>query len=167
MNLSLSQKSLNGVYLYFHCDTFKNDNALVYKILLKMLTDTDIYVYVKQRNGMQNSWTVFFNVHKQFLDPDYVARYAAEAERKLQTSRYDGEREGWDLDKYVALNKEQHAIIESLTDYGYSGMNNGTKVHHFLQSIKSIELEVTVNIVWAQPENYSTNFDATVYQKAH
>ena len=56
----------------------------------------------------------------------------------------------WDWDKYVALHKEQHAIIKSLTDYGYSEMNNGTKVHHFLQSIKSPELEAVVNVVHAQ-----------------
>ena len=68
----------------------------------------------------------------------------------------------WDWDKYVALHKEQHAIMESLTDYGFSGMDNGTKVLHFLQGIMSSESEVTVIVVRAQPENYGTDFDAVV-----
>ena len=46
--------------------------------------------------------------------------------------------------------------------YGYSGMDNDTKVHHFLQDIKSTELEAAVNVVWAQPEKYGVDFDATV-----
>ena len=111
---------------------------------------------------MQDDQAVFFNIHKQFLGIDHVARHAAEAERKLQTSHYDGEKKGWDWDKYITLHKEQHAIMESLTDYGYSGMNNGTKVGHFLQGIKSIELKAAVNVVWAQPKKYETDFDATV-----
>ena len=68
----------------------------------------------------------------------------------------------WDWDKYVALHKEQHAIMESLTDYGYSGMDNGSKVCHFLQGIKSSELEAMVNVVHAQPEMYGTDFDVVV-----
>ena len=47
----------------------------------------------------------------------------------------------------VALHKEQHNIMESLTDYDYSEMNNGTKVPHFLQGIKSTELEAADNVV--------------------
>ena len=49
--------------------------------------------------------------------------------------------------------------MESLTDYGYSGMDNGTKVSHFLQGIKSTELEAAVNAVWAQPEKYGSEFE--------
>ena len=52
--------------------------------------------------------------------------------------------------------------MESLTDCGYSGIDNGTKACHFLQGIKSTELEAVVNIVQAQLEKYGTDFDATV-----
>ena len=67
---------------------------------------------------MKDSQAVLFDIHKWFLGPDHVARQATEAKRKLQTSHYDGERIGWDWDKYVALYKEQHAIMESLTNDG-------------------------------------------------
>ena len=103
---------------------------------------------------------MFFDILKHFLGPDHVARQAIDAEGKLQNSHYDGERKSWDWDKYVALHKEQHAIMESLTDYGYSGMDNGTKVHHFLQGIKSPELEAAANVVCTKPEKYGTDFDA-------
>ena len=41
-------------------------------------------------------------------------------------------------------------------------MNNGTKVSHFLQGIKSPELEAVVNIVSTQPKKYGTDFNVTV-----
>ena len=49
--------------------------------------------------------------------------------------------------------------MESLTDYGYCGIDNDTKVHHILQGIKSPELKAAVNVVCAQPEKYGTDFD--------
>ena len=53
--------------------------------------------------------------------------------------------------------------MESITDYGYNGMDNGTKICHFLQGIKSPELEAAVNVTRAQPEKYGTDFDIPMY----
>ena len=50
--------------------------------------------------------------------------------------------------------------MECLSDYCYSGINDGTKVHHFLHDIERTELDVVVNVIWAQPEKYGKNFDA-------
>ena len=41
-------------------------------------------------------------------------------------------------------------------------MDNGTKVPHFLQLIKSTELEAAVNVFQAQLEKYGKDFNATV-----
>ena len=53
-------------------------------------------------------------------------------------------------------------IMESLSDHGYSGVNDGTKVWHFLQGNKVTQLKAAVNLVEAQPEKYGNGFDATV-----
>ena len=52
---------------------------------------------------------------------------------------------------------------DSLTDYSYSCMDNGTKVCHFLQGIKINELEAAVNVVGAQSERYGMDFDTAVF----
>ena len=111
---------------------------------------------------MGTYWTGGNHVHNQFLGPHYVARQAAEAEEKLQKSHYDGERKTWDWDKNVTLHKEQHPTMESITDHDYCGMDNYTKICHFLQSIKRSEFEAVVNVFQAQPEPFGMNFDATV-----
>ena len=68
----------------------------------------------------------------------------------LQNSHYDGEKKGWDWDKYVTLRKEQHTIMKHMVDHGNSGIDDGTKACHFLQRIKSTELEAAVNVIHAQ-----------------
>ena len=49
----------------------------------------------------------------------------------------------------------------SLVDYCYSEMDDGTEISHFLQGIKSTELEAAIIVVWAQPEKYGKSSDAT------
>ena len=61
-----------------------------------------------------------------------MARQTIEVERKLHNSHYDHNKKGWDF------HKEQH-IMESLADHWNSGIDDGTKVCHFLQGIKSAE----------------------------
>ena len=98
--------------------------------------DMGAYVYMKQKKIIQDSLTVFFDIHQQFFGPDHVAWQAAKAERILQISYYDGEKREWDWDKYVALLKEQHKIMKS-ADHGYNDIDEGTKVCYFYKGIKS------------------------------
>ena len=52
--------------------------------------------------------------------------------------------------------------MESLRDYGYSGMDDGIKVYHFLQGFKSTEFEAAINVVWSKQRIIKTDFDATI-----
>ena len=61
---------------------------------------------MKQRKITQDSQAVYFNIHKRFLDHDHVARQAAEADKKLQNSHYDGEKKEQDWDKYMLYSKK-------------------------------------------------------------
>ena len=142
--------------------TFKIDNALVFKSLSKVFTDTDAYVYVKQRKGIQDDQAVFFDVNKHFLGPEHVVRQATKAKGKLRKSHYDGKRKMWDWNKYATPIKEQYVIMKSIKDFDYSEMDNGRKVCHFLQGIRSTKLEETANVVLAQTKKYDMDFDATV-----
>ena len=96
LNLKLNQEMLDTVYWDYQCDTFKIDNALVNQILSKVFTDTNAFVYLKQRKSTQDGWAMFFDIHKHFLSPNHVARLATKAEIKLQSFHYDGERSRWD-----------------------------------------------------------------------
>ena len=73
---------------------------------------------------MQDSWTVLFNVLKWYLGPNNMAKHATEAERKVQNSDYDGDKKGWDWDKCISLQKEQHTMMETL-NHDYHCIDDG------------------------------------------
>ena len=55
LNLKMTQEILDRAFLSPKADTFKVDNVMVYQILSKVFTDTDAYVYLKQRKATQDS----------------------------------------------------------------------------------------------------------------
>ena len=109
-----------------------------------------------------DGWAVVFNVHEQILNYNHMARQTADAKRKLKNCHYDGEKKGWDWDKHVTLHKEQHTIMESLADHGYSDIDDCTNIHCFPLGIKSTGLEAAINFVWAHPKMYGKDFVTTV-----
>ena len=90
------------------------NNALVCQILSKMFTDMDAYVYVKQekkcRSVKQCSSMSVSNVLALTM---WLGRPQKQKESCKPLAMMM--RKGWDWDKYIALHKEQHAIMESLT----------------------------------------------------
>ena len=110
---------------------------------------------MNQKRSEQFCQAMYFDVHKKFLFPDHVARQACRCRKNHVNSHYDGKRKGWDWANYIFFHKERHSKIESLTEYGYSGIHNGTEVHHFLLGSNSTEVEAAVDVVWAQQEKYT------------
>jgi hypothetical protein len=76
---------------------------------------------------------------------------ASEAEANLGLVSYTGERKKWTWEKYVQIHAEQHAVLNGLTDYGYSGIDNGTKVHKLMAGIKTDALDTVKAAVLASP----------------
>ena len=118
--------------------------------------DKDAYIYMKQRKSIMDRWAVFFSIHKQFLDPEHMDRQTIYEEQKMLNCHYDCEKKVWNMDKYAVLNKVQHTIMESLKDDGYSGIDDNNKYYHFLQDIRSTELEAAaVHVVCAHWEKHA------------
>ena len=66
---------------------------------------------------------------------------AATAEHKLINATYRGEGRHWDFETYATLHKEQHTILEGLKEYGYAGMDEGSRMRHLLALIKTTALD--------------------------
>jgi hypothetical protein len=76
---------------------------------------------------------------------------ASEAEAKLGSFSYTGERKKWTWEKYVQIHAEQHAVLNGLTEYGYSGIDNGTKVRKLMVGINTDDLDTVKAAVLASP----------------
>ena len=75
------------------------------------------------------------------LGPNNIGNMAATAEHKLINATYRGEGRCWDFERYATLHKEQHTILEGLKEYGYGGMDEGSKTRHLLAGIKTTALD--------------------------
>ena len=62
------------------------------------------------------------------LGQNYVNMTASEAEMALQMSTCDGEKRAWNWEKYVADYVKYHIILGNLMEYGYQGLDPGSKV---------------------------------------
>jgi hypothetical protein len=77
---------------------------------------------------------------------------ASEEEAKLGSASYTGERKKWIWENYVKIHaQQQHVVLKGLTDYGYSGINNGTKVRNMMVGIKTDYLDTVEAAVLASP----------------
>jgi hypothetical protein len=85
------------------------------------------------------------------ITPSNVDNMASEAEAKLGSASYTSEKKKWTWEKYVQIHAEQHAVLNGLTDYGYSGIDNGTKVRKLMAGIKTDALDTLKATVLASP----------------
>ena len=58
------------------------------------------------------------------------------AENRLQNLSWDSKvKKGWNFDKYDLAHKDQHITLEKLADFAYSGVDDGSRIRHFIQGI--------------------------------
>jgi hypothetical protein len=89
---------------------------------------------------------------------------ASEAEAKLGSVSYTGKRKKWTWEKYAQIHAKQHAVLNGLIDYGYSGIDNGTKVRMLMAGIKTDTLDTVKAAVLAIPSLHTNYPDAvTLY----
>ena len=96
-----------------------------------------------------------------YLGPNNMNHQANEAEAKLKDSSYHGEKRRWNFEQYVCMHQDQHTILQSLVQHGYAGIDEGSKVRHLLDGIKTNELDTAKGQIWASPM-LQTSFDDCV-----
>jgi hypothetical protein len=111
----------------------------------------DCWTYVKPAHHTKDGRHTFLLILNHFLGPNNIDNMASEAEAKLGSVSYTGGRKKWTWENYVQNHAEQHAVLNGLTDYGYSGIDNGTKVRKLMAGIKTDTLDTVKAAVLASP----------------
>jgi hypothetical protein len=75
-----------------------------------------------------------------FLGPNNVGNMTSEAETKITSTLYNGEKKRFTWETYVRIHTEQHSVLNGLQYYGYAGIDDSSKVRHLLKGIKTTEL---------------------------
>jgi len=60
---------------------------------------------------------------------------------RLQHARYQGEQHQWNFEQYVKSHIDQHHILNNLREYGYSGIDEWSKVRYLVGGISTNALD--------------------------
>ena len=131
-------------------ETYDADSRTMCILLKKMCIGTPAYQYISRLTADgRAAWDALMT---NYLGPQHVGNQATIFEAKITGSRYDGESARFTFDNFVNIHKTAHTRLEGLTDHGYGGMDEGTKIRHFLKGIKTDKLKTVVELVRGNPE---------------
>jgi hypothetical protein len=137
--------------------SYANDSMEVWSYKANINRAHDCWTYVKPAQRTKDGRRAFLLLWDHFLGATNVENIASEAEAKVGSVSYTGERNKWTWENYVQTHTGQHAVLNGFTDYGYSGIDNGTKVRKLMAGINTDTLDTVKDEVLASsafPKNY-------------
>jgi len=146
-------------------DVFKTDNESVWKEISNITREHKCWTYVKPFQRKHDGRGAYRALWDHYLGPSNVDHLAAAAELKLETAKYTGEKKRYNFESYVRLHKDQHQILSDLTQHGYSGIDDRSKVRHLMAGIRVSALD-TVKSRILSDSTLRSDFDqsVTLYQ---
>ena len=128
--------------------SYLQDNVAVWKLLWNSVKDTQYVTYVKSFVAKQDGHAAYQLLYDTLLGPQAVNNHASQAENRLAAMTLDGTRKkNWGFDKYVIAHKEQHLILDKLIKHGHTGVDENSKVRHFLKGISDPKLMSMINTI--------------------
>ena len=105
---------------------FQKNNHMVWKILYGAIKDTQHISNIKKFQKDQDWRQAYLALYKNLLGTEAIQNRINKPKNWLQNLSWNGKvKKGWDFDKYVLAHKDQQIILEKLTDFEYSGIDDG------------------------------------------
>jgi len=140
---------------------FKADNTRVWTLLPTSLRNYGCWTHIRAAAKTRNGRMAYFILVEQYLGGSFTQTMAGKAENTLKTLAYTGNSRRFDFERFASLHKDQHNILTDLTEHGYKGIDEGTKVRHLLTGIQD-PLLATVKTMILADKAYNRDFDASV-----
>jgi hypothetical protein len=116
---------------------FVNDRRKVWDIMSNICGKHSCFVYIKPALRTRNGRDAYMLLFDHFLGPNNLGNMASEAETKLTSTLYNGEKKRFTWETYVRIHTEQHSVLKGLKNNGYAGIDDSSKVHHLLKGVKT------------------------------
>jgi hypothetical protein len=114
-----------------------NDRRKVWDIMSNICGKYSCFVYIKPDVRTRNGRDAYMLLFDHFLGPNNVGNMDSEAETKLTSTLYNGEKKRFTWETYVRIHTEQDSVFNGLKYYGYAGIDDYSKVRHLLKGIKT------------------------------
>ena len=128
---------------------FRANNKTLCLMLKKICANTPAYSYISSQTV--NGRAAWLALMQNYLGPQHMQLQAAIWEAKLHNTTYSGESSRFTYDKYCDIHQLAHTRLQALEGQGYKGLDEGTKIRHFLNGIKTKTLDVPVETVRTNP----------------
>lgn len=138
---------------------YKEDNKKLWLLIHDIFRETHAYPFIKEFSRATDGRGAYLALFQHYLGPNNKNNIAAAAERDLMKLSYTGETKRYNFEKYVGGHKKCHNIFDGLVRYGYSSMDKGTKVRHFVNGINHPTLNAIKATVW-HDQTLANDFEA-------
>jgi hypothetical protein len=129
---------------------YANDSVEVWSYMANITRAHDCWTYVKPAQRTKYGRRAFcYGITS--LDPTTLITWYQKQKLSLDRSVIMSKERSGPGKKYVQIHAEQYAVLNGLTDYGYSGIDNGTKVRKLMAGIKTDALDTVKSAVLASP----------------
>ena len=136
---------------------YEEDNHAVWVVLRHVMFDTDGWSWISDFEAAEDGRGAYQAIKLHYLGTTSQSRIKSVAERNIDSTFYDGEKQNFTLEKFCQIHKQAH---KDLADYG-EAMSENKKVRKFLQGIRAPKLDVAKSTVLALP-HYNQDFDECV-----
>lgn len=141
---------------------FQADREKVWEKMSAICRKLDYcWTYIRPFQRTRDGRGAYLALRGHYLGKNFVDRMASQAEQKLSTTSYSGEKRNFNFEKYVQIHVEQHTILDGLKEHGYTGIDVRSKVRHFMNGIKTKDLD-PVKVQILASEDLRADFDACV-----
>jgi hypothetical protein len=130
---------------------FVDDRLKFWDIMSNICGKHSCFVYIKPALHTSNGRDAYMILFDHYLGPNNVGNMASAAETKMNGTLYNGKKKIFTWETYVQIHTEQHSVLNGLKDYSYAVIGDSSKVRHFLNGIKTTELNVCKTQVMASP----------------
>jgi hypothetical protein len=103
--------------------SFVNDRRKDWDIMSNICGKKSCFFYIKPTLRNRNRRDAYMLLFDHFLGPNNVGNMASEADTKLTSTLYNGEKNRFTWETYVRIHTEQHSVLNGLKDYGYAGID--------------------------------------------
>jgi hypothetical protein len=153
----MPHQDANGVDL----PTYLHDRSRVWQTMSEICQDDKSWTYVKPFQRSRDGRGAYRALHTHYLGLNHVNNMANEAESKLARASYDGEKKRYNFESYISTLNEQFSVLNNLRRFGYSGIDEASKVRRLNAGIKTDKLDAPKAQIMSS-RDLQENFDAAV-----
>lgn len=143
--------------------TFLKDTKQAWQLIAPIFKDHLSWVYFKAGYKTKNARLGLWSVRQHYMGADMVNYQVNMYENEISSMNYLGEHasKNFDFERYSSRQLELHQLLNGLTEQGYHGIDERTKVRYFLNGLKHESMIPCKLHINSSPEIRSS-FDACV-----